>query len=131
MTDSDIATVRAGFEAVARGDLAGFKALFAPDATWNHRNDDRFAGLHKGPDAIAAFLTESVQLTAGTLRPLPQTIMSSGQGQVAVHTHLTASRPDGRHLEDMQILLFTLNDGLVESVDQYIGDPRTVTDFWA
>ena len=33
--------------AVAAGDLAGFAAMFHPDATWNHRNDDRLGGVNQ------------------------------------------------------------------------------------
>jgi hypothetical protein len=31
----------------------------------------------------------------------------------------------------MQVLLFTVESGRVRSVDQFIGDPPTVTAFWA
>jgi hypothetical protein len=30
----------------------GFAARFHPDATWNHRNDDRLGGVKEGVDAI-------------------------------------------------------------------------------
>lgn len=126
----DVAAVRAGFDAVAAGDLPGFAAGFHPDATWNHRNPDRLGGTKDGIDAILGFLVESVQLTAGTLRPVPQLFMSDGAGHVAVLTRITADRPDGRSFDDTQVLYFVLEDGLVRSVDQFIGDPPTVTAFW-
>ena len=47
-TDTDIAVVRAGFEALARGDAPAFGELFHADATWNHRNDDRLGGIKHG-----------------------------------------------------------------------------------
>ena len=131
MADADIAAVRAGFEAVARGDLAAFADGFHPDATWNHRNDDRFGGIHHGSDGIVAFLAESVQLTAGTLRPVPTAFLADGEGRVAVLTHLTASRPDGRVFDDRQVLVFTIEGGRARAVDQYIGDPAAATAFWA
>ena len=81
---TDVAVVRAGFEAFASGDVAGFADMFAPDATWNHRNDDRLGGIHQGSDGIMAFIGESAQLTAGTLRAEPQAMMGDGQGNVAV-----------------------------------------------
>lgn len=128
---TDIDIVRAGFAAVAAGDMAGFAALFEPDARWNHRNDDRLGGIKEGVDAIVGFLAESMELTAGTLRPVPQVFLPDGQGRVAVLTGLTADRPDGRHLDVTQVLLFSVHDGRVRSVDQYIGDPTAVTEFWA
>ena len=128
---ADVDVVRAGFQAVAAGDMAGFAAMFHPDATWNHRNDDRLGGVKEGVDAIVGFLGESMALTAGTLRPVPEIFMPDGAGHVAVLTRISGTRPDQREFDDTQILLFTLEDGRVRTVDQFVGDPVAVTAFWA
>lgn len=128
---TDVAAVRAGFAAVAAGDMTGFAAMFHPEATWNHRNDDRLGGIKQGVDAILGFLAESMELTAGTLRPVPEKFLPDGHGRVAVLTRIGATRPDGRSFDDTQILLFTLQDGRVRTVDQFVGDPTAVTAFWA
>jgi ketosteroid isomerase-like protein len=130
-TAADIAVVQGGFAAFGRGDLVAFADAFHPDATWNHRNPDRLGGIHRGSDGIIAFMTESIQLTAGTLEAVPQAVLADGAGRVAVHTRITASRPDGRSFDDLQVLLFVIEEGRVRSVDQYIGDPPVVTAFWA
>jgi ketosteroid isomerase-like protein len=129
--ESDVAAVRAGFEAFGRGDLAAFVDMFLPDATWNHRNDDRLGGVHDGIEAIIAFLQESGRSTAGTLRAVPGGYLADGEGLVAVPTRVSGTRPDGRTLDDSQILLFAVEDDRVRGVDQYIGDPDAVTAFWA
>jgi ketosteroid isomerase-like protein len=128
---SDIAAVRAGFDALAKGDMAAFAAAFAPDATWNHRNPDRLGGIHEGREAILGFIAESGQLTAGTLRAVPEAVMADGEGRVAVLTRVSATRPDGRTFDDSQMLLFAVEGDVVRHVDQYVGDPPAVTDFWA
>ena len=130
-TSADVGAVRAGFQAVAAGDVAGFAAMFHADATWNHRNDDRLGGVKAGVDAIVEFLGESMELTAGTLRPVPEIFMPDGAGHVAVLTRISGTRPDERAFDDTQILLFTLENGRVRAVDQFIGDPTAVTAFWA
>jgi ketosteroid isomerase-like protein len=130
-TAADIAVVGAGFQAFAGGDVAGFAGMFAPAATWNHRNDDRLGGIHEGVDGIMAFIGESAQLTAGTLRAEPLGMMSDGQGNVAVHVRVSATRPDGRSFDDSQILLLRVEGDHVTAVDQYVGDPTAVTAFWA
>jgi ketosteroid isomerase-like protein len=130
-TTADVDAVRAGFQAVAAGDVAGFAAMFHADATWNHRNDDRLGGVKQGVDAIVGFLGESMELTAGSLRPVPEIFMPDGNGRVAVLTRISGTRPDGRSFHDTQILLFTLDAGRVRQVDQFIGDPTAVTAFWA
>ena len=130
-TDTGLDAVRAGLQAVAAGDLAGFAAVFHPDATWNHRNDDQLGGIKIGVEAIVEFLSQSMELTAGTLRPVPEIFMPDGAGHVAVLTRISGTRPDGRRFDDTQILLFTLEQGRVRSVDQFVGDPTAVTAFWA
>jgi ketosteroid isomerase-like protein len=129
--DTDVAVVRSGFDAIARGDLAAFGDMFHRDATWNHRNDDRHGGLHHGSDGIIAFITESMQLTAGTLRPVPRAFMADGAGHVAVLTQVSGTRPDGRSFDNPQILLFTIDSDRVRTVDQFVGDPVAVAAFWA
>lgn len=128
---TDVSVVNAGFEAFAGGDVAGFAAMFNPDATWNHRNEDRLGGVHQGIDGIMAFLGESGQLTAGTLRAVPQLYTSDGEGHVSVIVRVSGTRPDGRTFDDTQVLLFTLDGERVRSVDQYVGEPAAVTAFWA
>lgn len=129
--DADIAVVRSGFAAVAAGDLDAFGNAFHPDATWNHRNDDRLGGIHQGRAGIVAFLVESVRLTGGTLRPVPEVVMADGAGRVMVLTRITGTRPDGRTFDDLQVLLFVVEGDRARSVDQFVGDPAAVTAFWA
>jgi ketosteroid isomerase-like protein len=127
---ADVDIVRAGFQAVATGDMAGFAAMFHADATWNHRNDDHLGGVKDGVDEIVGFLGESMELTAGTLRPVPEIFMDDGAGHVAVLTRISATRPDARAFDDTQILLFEVEQGRVRTVDQFVGDPTAVTVFW-
>ncbi len=129
--DRHVDVVRRGFHAVGNGDLAGFAAIFAEHATWNHRNDDRLGGVKTGRDAIVDFLKVSMELTAGTLRAEPGAVLTDEAGHVAVLTRVSATRPDGRDFDDTQMLLFTVDGDLVLSVDQFVGDPARVTAFWA
>ena len=131
VTITDVDVVRAFFGAVARGDLAAVSDLFHADVTWNHRNDDRHGGIHRGAEAIVAYLTESMLLTAGTLHAEPQLIMADGGGHVAVLVRLSASRPDGRAMDGLQFLLVTVEGGRVRAIEQFVGDPRAVAAFWA
>jgi hypothetical protein len=127
----DVTAVRNGFEAFAKGDLDAFLAAFKPDATWNHRNDDTLGGVHAGRDGIKSFIVASGQLTNGTLRAVPRTIMADGSGHVAVLTQVSGTRPDGRTFDDTQIMFFVLEGDQIATADQFIGDPAKVTAFWA
>ena len=129
LTDTDI--VHAVFQAFADADLAAIGELLHADATWHHRNEDRLGGVHRGVDAIIAYLAQSAQLTGGTLRAVPQSVMADGQGRVSVLVRLSATRPDGRAMDGPQVVLVTLDGGRVASIDQFVGDPAAVAAFWA
>ena len=129
ITDADV--VRAVFGAFASGDLASLGDLLHADATWYHRNDDRLGGIHRGAEAIIAYLTESALLTAGTLRAEPQSVMADSAGHVAVLVRLSASRPDGRAMNGPQVVLVTVEGGRVRAIEQFVGDPAAVAAFWA
>ena len=47
-TPSAVEVVRRGYDAFARGDMLAMRELFAPDASWDHRNAGRFAGPARG-----------------------------------------------------------------------------------
>ena len=128
-TDADV--VRAVFGAFASGDLAALSDLLHADATWHHHNDDRFGGIHRGADAVVAYLTESALLTAGTLHAEPRSVMADGQGLVAVLVQLSASRPDGRAMDGPQVLLVTVEGGRVRAIEQFVAAPPAVAAFWA
>ena len=130
-TVTDVDAVRAVFGAFASGDLAALSDLLHADATWHHHNNDRFGGIHRGADAIIAYLTESALLAAGTLHAEPRSVMADGEGHVAVLVRLSASRPDGRTMDGPQIVLATVEDGRVRAIDQFVGDPAAVATFWA
>ena len=127
---SNADTVRSGYQAFARGDVAALAGVFTPEAVWTHRNGGRFAGPKDGFQTIAAFFGESVELSAGTLRVEPTAFLSEGEN-VAVLVHMTGTRPDGRALDDRQVHLFHLRGGKTVAGDQYVGDPAAVEAFWA
>jgi ketosteroid isomerase-like protein len=130
-TITDVDAVGAVFGAFASGDLAALSDLLHSDATWHHRNDDRFGGIHRGADAIIAYLTESALLTADTLHAEPESVMADGQGHVTVRLRLRASRTDGRAMDGPQVVLVTVEGGRVRAIEQFVGDPAAVTAFWA
>jgi ketosteroid isomerase-like protein len=127
----NIETARQMYQAFADADLAALGGLLHADATWHHRNNDRLGGVHRGSDAIIAYLAQSARLTAGTLRVVPQSFMADGEDRVGVLVRLSATRPDGRSMDGPQLVLVTLDGGRVRGIDQFVGDPAAVAAFWA
>ena len=130
-TITDTAVVRSLFGAFASGDLAALSDLLHASATWHHHNDDRHGGIHRGAEAVVAYLTESALVTAGTLRAEPQSVLADGQGRVAVPLRFSASRPDGRTIDVPQVVLVTVDGGRIRAIEQFVGDPAAVAAFWA
>jgi ketosteroid isomerase-like protein len=130
-TITDVDVVRAVFGTLASGDLAALSDLLHADATWHHHNHDRHGGIHRGADAVIAYLTESALVTGGTLRAEPQSVMADGEGHVAVLLRLSGGRPDGRTIDDSQVLVVTVDGGRVRAFEQFVGDPPAVAAFWA
>jgi hypothetical protein len=71
-----------------------------------------------------------MELTAGTLKPVPENFQPDGPGRLDVLTRFSGQPPDGRTCDDSRFLRFAVSNGLVTSVDQYIDDPAAVTAFW-
>jgi ketosteroid isomerase-like protein len=57
--------------------------------------------------------------------------MADSAGRVCVLVQVSGTRPDGRSFDDPEGALFTVEDGKVHSVEQYVGDTAPVTAFWA
>ena len=121
--------VAEGYEAFRTGDMATIADMFAV-TEWNHRNNDRFAGVKHGFDEIGPFLGESVRLTDGSLKVVPTQFLANGDTVVAL-VHMLGNRPDGRSLDDHQVHVLRISNGRVATFDQYVGNPDHVAAFWA
>ena len=130
-TITDVDVVRAVFGAFASGDLAALSDLLHADAIWHHRNDDRLGGIHRGADAVIAYLDRVGAAHRRHAGRRPQSVMADGQGHVAVLVRLRASRPDGRTMDGPQVVLVTVEGGRVRAIEQFVGDPAAVAAFWA
>ncbi len=130
-THPDVATVQAGYAAFGRGDMPALVALFAPDVTWERGDSDRFAPAYHGVEAVLGYFAESAALSAGTLKVEPQIYTTDGQGHVVVVSRTRATRPDGRTLEGRDVNVFTVKDGRVAQVQQFVGKSAASAAFWA
>ena len=69
----NIAVVRRGYEAFAKGDIETLKTLFSVDATWHSVETGILPGNYRGVQAILEFFGRLTHETDGTARvqPLP------------------------------------------------------------
>jgi ketosteroid isomerase-like protein len=123
------ALVRRVFDAFARKEGFALRGLFAEDAVWTVPGRGVMAGVHRGQDAIFRFLARLPKETGGTYGSTLQDVLASDDRAAALYTARGTRR--GRTLELEQVLLFTIEGGLVREVLALPSDPDAFEEFWA
>ena len=125
----NIAVVRRGYEAFAKGDIATLKTLFSPNANWHAVGTGVLRGNYRGAQAILEFFGQIGQETNGTMRVEPQTIAASGD-HVFVLERVMGKRK-GKTQDAQSVLVFKLDKGVVNEVTEFQFDHPAVDQFWS
>lgn len=123
------AIVRRIFDAFARKEGFALRGLFAEDAAWHVPGRGVMAGVYRGRDEIFRFLARLPKETEGTYSSELVDVLAS-DGRAAALYRARGTRHD-RTLELDQVLLFTIEDGLVQRVLALPSDPDAFETFWA
>ena len=123
------AIVRRIFDAFSRKEGFALRRLFAEDAVWSVPGGGVMAGVYRGREEIFRFLARLPSETEGTYGSELVDVLSS-DGRAAALYRARGSR-HGRRLELDQVLLFTIEDGLVREVLALPSDPEAFEAFWA
>jgi uncharacterized protein len=126
MNDNE-SVLRTGYGAFAAGDLAAVERVFRPDAVWHAQRLGVLGGDHAGWPAIAEFFGRTMQLTGGTFTVTLEDVLTSDSGAAAVVR--SRGEREGRTLDERQVHLFRLADGLAAEVWQFAGE--AADRFWA
>jgi ketosteroid isomerase-like protein len=125
----NIAVVRRGYEAFAKGDIEALKTLFAESANWHAVGAGVLPGNYRGAQAILGFFGQIAHETHGTTRVEPVTIAASGNN-VFVLQRITGTR-NGKTLDTKGVLLFTVTNEIVTEVVEFTSDYPAVAHFWS
>jgi ketosteroid isomerase-like protein len=125
----NIAIVRRGYEAFAKGDIETLKALFAADANWHALPAGVLPGNYRGAQGILGFFGQLAHETQGTMRVEPVTMAASGDS-VFVFQHITGTRK-GKALDTQAVLIFTVANGVVTEAKEFPADYPTFSSFWS
>jgi uncharacterized protein len=129
-TESEnIAVVRRGYEAFAKGDVATLKTLFAPNATWHATATGVLPGNYRGVQAILEFFGQVARETDGTARAELQTIAASGDHVFALHRNKGERK--GKTIDEKSVLVFKLKNGVVTEVAEFFYDQPAEAQFWS
>ena len=117
----------ARFDAFAAGDLAAVRELSRPDAVWHAQRLGLLGGDHEGWPAVAAFFDRTMELTNGSFSVTIEDVLTDDSSVAAVAR--SRGERDGRRLDDRQVHLFRLENGLVAEVWQFPGEDTVA--FWS
>ncbi|HJS49116.1 MAG TPA: nuclear transport factor 2 family protein [Gaiellaceae bacterium] len=123
------AIVRRIFDAFARKEGLALRGLFAEDAVWTVPGRGAMAGVYHGRESIFRFLAQLPKETGGTYGSELLDVLTSGERAAALYR--ARGTRQGRTLELDQVLLFTIEGGLVREVLALPSDPEAFEAFWA
>ena len=117
------------FDAFARKEGLALRGLFAEDAVWSVPGNGVMAGLYEGREAIFRFLVKLPKETDGTYGSELIDVLASDDRAAALYR--ARGTRNGRSLEQDQVLVFGIADGLVRSVLALPSDPGAFETFWS
>ena len=121
--------VRAGYEAMARGDGRVLAKMLRPDSRWVVLGNGPAAGVFVGPDEIFAVWKKTAEQTGGGLRLELHEVLANDQRAVAMVT----ARGDrkGRTMDERQLVVFEFSDGLITEARFVYENPSAYDEFWS
>ena len=133
---SHLAVARAENEALVRQIFGAFaqkrgfalRNVFAEDATWVVPGSGSMAGTFVGREQIFAFLGRLPKETGGTYSSALIDLLASDDRAAALYR--ASGDRNGRTLELDQVLLFRVENGLVQEVLALPSDPAEFDRFW-
>lgn len=106
----DVQRRRDGYVTFGKGDLAALEELSTEDVVRHVAGRSELAGTHEGRTAVFEFFGNVMELTEGSFRVEPLTLLADDYGCAPVR--ITAHRGE-RHLEVMTLQASRLQDGRV------------------
>ncbi|MGO9781449.1 MAG: nuclear transport factor 2 family protein [Streptosporangiaceae bacterium] len=125
----NIARIKDGYAAFAKGDFAVLNDLFAEDIVWHAGGRNQLSGDYRGREAVYGFFAKLMELTEGSFHLDLHAVLADDEHGVAL-TIATASRggrsmtvndADVMHLRDGKVTEFWTASTDVYAFDEVIG----------
>jgi ketosteroid isomerase-like protein len=107
----NVQVMREGYAAFAKGDVDTLRRLMTPDVRWHVPGRTSLSGTYEGVDAVLGFFGRTMELTGGSFRAEPLTMLADDH-YGAAPVRITAHRGD-RHLDVMAVQAMRMQDGRV------------------
>ena len=121
----NVARIRDGYAAFAKGDFAALTDLLAEDLVWHQGGRSQLAGDYRGREAVFGYFAKLMEVTEGSFHVDVHAVLADDEHGVAL-TVATASR-GGRSMTTNDADVMHLRDGKVTefwtaSTDPYAFD---------
>jgi ketosteroid isomerase-like protein len=110
MGGADVETLKAGYDALNRGDLSIVLELLDPDIEWHEPDFSPDAGTHRGRDSFERFLRGWLE-SFDSFRVEPEQVVERGDELVAVVRQTGTGRSSGLNVEARLAHVWTVADG--------------------
>jgi uncharacterized protein len=110
----NVARIRDGYAAFAKGDFAVLNDLFAEDLLWHDAGRSQLAGEYRGRDAVFGLFGKLMEVTEGSFRADLHAVLAGDEHAVALVV-ITASR-GGRSVEVNEAHVFHMRGGKVGGI---------------
>jgi uncharacterized protein len=107
----NVARIRNGYAAFAKGDFAVLNDLFAEDLLWHEPGQNQLTGNYRGREAVYGFFGKLMEVTEGSLRIDLDAVFADDDHGVALVV-LSASR-GGQSVQVNAAQVVHLRDGKV------------------
>ena len=129
MAHPNVEVVKVGYEAFAKGDAAGIRAVYADSVVWHSESVGKLSGTYRGIDEVMSLLARVGEETNGTYRAEILSILGD-EDQVVVLHMVTAQRGGGT-LDTRQVNVYHLTDGKVDEGWLAVEDGVSMDAFWS
>ena len=119
---------RRGYTGFQTGDMETLRSLFAPDIVWNVAGHSRFAGAHRGVDAVLNLFAENFRETNGNFGVEVHDILANDEHAVALAT--VSGERQGKRLNDRYMHAAHIRDGRLTESWIFAENQDLVDDFW-
>ncbi|MDR7292829.1 nuclear transport factor 2 family protein [Pseudoglutamicibacter albus] len=117
------------FQNLADGNVEQAMAALDPKVEWHQPGQNRFSGLHRGPEAVGALIGGMMEVSQGTFAVAPAGPLMTNGDVVAAPVRFTGRR-DGETLDQAGLDLLTVSEGRITQVRLFSSDGPAEDRFW-
>ncbi len=125
----NVALLRRGYEAFAKGDMATLTELFSEDTVWHEPGNNPLSGEQRGREAVFAMFGRTAQLSGGTYRAELHDVLANDEHAVAL-SRMTGTR-QGKETNSVAVQVYHMRNEKITEAWNFFQDQRAYDEFWS